>query len=110
VHGHGAGGGEVADLVEGGQDDPVHGAEPERADVGLAQHGRHPAHVVRVGMRQHHEVQRPHPASPQPGGRRVVAAGVDQDARPAGLDQQGIPLPDVDGGDREDVTGGPADR
>lgn len=74
-------------------------AQPHRPDTHPLEHPREPRAVVRVGVAEHDEVEPSHPVAAQPrGDRGLVRATVDQDPCPTALDQDGVALPDVDGG------------
>lgn len=69
----------------------------EQPDADPAQHGRQPAGVVVVRVRQHDSIQDADPRRPQGRERRVgLRAAVDEDAGAGHLDEHGIALPDVE--------------
>lgn len=89
----------------GGGADPVlvlgvfrHRPVPQCPDRHVPEHLVDAPDVVGVRMAEHEQVDPDAPAS-KPPPRRVVPADVDQDPRAAALDQDGVPLADVDGGD-----------
>ncbi|HSK21748.1 MAG TPA: hypothetical protein VK906_01160 [Egicoccus sp.] len=73
-------------------------AQPDRVDADGAHHLGHAAEVVGVGVGHHEQVEAATAVGAQPACGALVAAGVDEDPRPRGLEQVGVALADVDGG------------
>jgi hypothetical protein len=78
---------------------------PDGADAEVAEDVRYAADMVEVRVGHDHQVEVAPTVAPEPRRRRLVLTGVDQDARPWGLDQEGVSLPDVDGGHRHGPLG-----
>ncbi len=99
---HGGAGrcGRRVEAVDGG-DRRRRGRSPDRRDVRPLEDGDGTADVVEVAVGDHHEVE-PHVAVPcEPTGGGGTLPGVDQHPRAGCAQQERIPLPDVDRGDRE---------
>lgn len=82
-------------------------ALPDGGDVDRGQDGRGATRVVLVPVRQDEEVDPGRAIAAQPGSGAVVPAGVNQDRRRGGRQQERIALPDVDRGQDERAARGP---
>lgn len=77
----------------------VVGAQPDRTDVGGAKDLGDAAEVVGVGVGHNQQVESAAAVGTEPPGRAFVGAGIHENPGLRGLEQVGVALPDVDGGD-----------
>jgi hypothetical protein len=85
--------------------DPDRG-HPHRPDGDALEDRRRTTGMVRVGMRDDEEVDAAPALPDEPVGGPGVLAGVDEHPHPGRLEQQGVPLADVDRGQRERCISG----
>ena len=76
--------------------------QPHRAHRHRLEHVGHATDVVEMGMGDDDQVEMAPAMLAQPPGRGAVLARVDEDARGRRLHQEGVALPDVDRGHRQD--------
>ncbi len=81
--------------------------QPERPHPGLGEHGGKAIGVVGVRVAEDDEVEVPLGRAAQPTTRFRVGSPIHEDAGSRRLDEDGIALPDVDGGDDEAAHGPP---
>jgi hypothetical protein len=88
---------ELGRLGQLGRDGPV----PDRPHLEPPEHLRSTPDVVEVAVADDEQVERAPTVLPQPAGRGPVLTRIDQHARTGRLEQEGVTLPDVDGGQRQ---------
>lgn len=77
------------------------GRHPDRSDLHAFEDGRHATRMIEMGMRHHHEVEVAPSLPDEPVGGPTILAPVDEDPDPWGLQEERVPLTDVDGRDRQ---------
>jgi hypothetical protein len=77
------------------------GSVPHRTHPHALEHGGHTTDVVEVRVGHDQHVEPPSAVAAQPTRRSVIAAGVDEQSSARRLDQERVPLSDVDGRHRQ---------